>query len=549
MAIGGKVLKIDIIVDESGQARRTLSETERGVKQLDYHAQMVAPSIARLDKSFADMDKSLTATEQSIKDIGQGVALTTGQFFLMSASIGAVVTVAGAAGAAIYGLATHVKDSSALYIEQSGVLEINAAAIDRVTEAWERAQYVLGEVVIGGQGDFTAWESVATTAIAVVTLKLTVMIEEARMAGRALRDAFSGPFSGIDTDPSDIDSTMRNPDGSLTPAGILAKQKKAAADPWRGGNDPLGLKVPIMDPGLAESITMKQITEEKRAQLELEREQKREAQERFRQLQEQVRLEQDATNAILRSKEAIENEIEAARRLNETRIQGLDISLRDSFLKSTMSGEDFDTYSADAATQRKIAAIDPRAANAEQLRRRYEAENAFGKIQKRQGQEGFTTAIADELHAFRIQYQDIIGELPQQFQQILPSIATASGQMREALTSDLQAVQQAQQITIAGYDALAQRAASPADRESALTAADDAYRKAGFFVQQSADISRLRSSGGSMAGAIPSRGGSSVVIEKGAIDARGAQFTNDASMEALAARIAQKLGSDASRFG
>jgi hypothetical protein len=601
MAAGSKVLKLDIVVDENGNAARRLTDLETGVKKVE--AAAGGGLKGALDATKAGLSGTAAeaqALSGGLVAVESAAGLSAASMIGLTAGMTGVLAVAGAAGAAIYALSGYLKDSTQYYIEQSGVLEVNQQSVEHLKDTWYDLQYIIGEVIVGGDGDFRGWITLVEEGMVTIGLKVGANILLLRQLAKyaanptsALEDA-----TGLSDDPGaipGIDTTMRNPDGSLTPFGIKEKQRRRAMDPDATGADPLGLNAPEFNPAIAEAMTLKQISEEKRAQLELEREQKREARERFQLLQEHVKLENDATSAIQRSKEALDSEIEAARKLNETKIESLDLSMRDAVAKASMSGGDYNAFSRNAAIDRKIAAIDTRASNADELRRRYEAERALGNIQQQQGVEGFTQGIADELHAFQIQYSDIIGELPAAFQAIIPQIQTASGQMRDAMTGDLTAVQGAQQQTIAGYVQITNAATSAADVVRMLEEADRAYRDAGLFVQQSSyiDIYRMSRSRGFAEGGLVEPGGLSrrpgpsdtvpamltpgegvlsrtgmaaleklnaggfaprgggVTVAPGAVvvDARGAQFQDDAAIERLADRVQQKLQMQFTRFG
>lgn len=610
--MAGKVLKIDVLVDESGHARRNLSELEGGVKKVEGAASFTAPSVDKLNAKFAETEKAVTAAEQSVAAIGASTALTTAEFALMTAGIGAAIAVAGAAGSAIYALGVFVKDASEYYIEQSGVLEINAEAVASLTKRWDELRFAVGEAVIGGAGDFRGWVGMVELGLTVIELKLVDDIRRVKELGQAFLDMGQGraPFGMNPLDPGHtpgIDTSVRNADGSLTPYGRMLENNKRLLDPDRGGTDPLGLTLPTMDPGLAESLTMKAINDQKREARDLEREQlelKREMQKAENELrkyvEEHVKLENDLTNAINRSKDALENEIAAAEKANAKRMQALSASTRDSFLQSSMSPEDFKLYQIQANADRDAAGVDPRAKNAEGVLRQIEAQTQLAILQARAAAEGMTMAMQDEFHAFQIQFADVVGSMPAEFLAIVPPILEASGAMRDGMSGDLDSIRSKTDHASESFAMLGQFArASAQDIAAGLAAADAAYRDAGFFINADYQVSRMRSqqtggilfaaggvvepvyrAGGGPAGTdtVPAwltpgegvlsrtgmsaldrlngggtvgRGGVGLTLEKGAItiDARGAQFTDDASMDTLAEKVASRLTELSTRIG
>jgi hypothetical protein len=309
-------------------------------------------------------------------------------------------------------------------------------------------------------------------------------------------------------------------------------------------------------------------------------------------------------SALEKSREQYEREIEAAERLNTKKKEALDIQLRDSFLKETLSKNDFAQYQIGAEADRKTAAIDPRADNAAELARRYQAEKELALIQLRQTEEGFTQAISQDLNTFRAQYSDVIGSLPIEFEQIIPPVIAASGGMRDALTSDMGAISGATNTASQSFTLLGGNINATYDEiADGLRKADEAYKKAGFILHPDMGVMLLREqqTGGKLVGmtmagggmveprylavggpagtdtvpamltpgegvlsrtgmaaldrlnsgfaSVGSRGALHITIEKGAIDARGAQFADDRSLEVLADRVQAKLALLSQRNG
>jgi hypothetical protein len=604
-----RVLKIDVVVDESGQARRSLAELESGVKKVETTGYGVAEAVARLNAKFAETEKFVDTAVESVDAIGAVSTSAAANFAVLTLGLGATMAVAGAAGAAIYELGNFVKGSTQHYIDQSGVLDINRGAVEHLSQTWDDLRFTIGELIVGGNGDYRSWIDVVDGGLqridksaraAASAFSLLQRVSTMGAAGAALDSAGLFDFAGGGVTPPGIDTSERNRDGSLTPYGQLVANRKKLLDPTRGGNDPLGLMMPTMNPVIAEQEANRYLAEQKREQLELERQQKKEAQERLQYVNEHVKLENELTQAIQRSKEAFDNEIAAAERANAKMSAQLSASTKDGFLKASMSGGDFARYQVGAKADRDAANVDPRAANASELLRRIEAEKELSLIQLRQAAEGMTAAVSDDLNHFRAQFVDVIGQLPVDFAAVVPPIVTASGEMRDSLTGDLDAVRGRTDNVTQGF-ALLQGNLHATKQEIAdgLMATDRAYRDAGFMVQMDPDVTRLRrqqtggiifsAAGGyvepsylarggpagtdtvpafltpgegvlsrtgmgaldrlNAGGSIGRGGGSTIVIEKGAIDARGAQFSDEASLDRLADKLAQRVSAIGERTG
>jgi uncharacterized protein YukE len=597
--MAGKVLKIDVLVDESGTARRALTEIEGGVKKVEASATASGPAVKSFTDKLDDWDKKMLALEQSIGSAEAAVAMSAESVVTWSTGIGFAMTAASAAGIAIAALGSYLKESTEYYVEQSGVLEINREAVDGLVGSWDALKFTIGEVIVGGDGDFRSWIKLVNVALLEMGVTLGTDIELLKTLGTTAKGVITGSAFNAD-DPGSvpgIDTSVRNPDGSLTPYGRMLEQRKknTPEGPFGtlGGNEPFS-------GSQAEAMTMAEISREKREQLELEREQKREAEELLKYTNEHVKLENDLTQALERSRAQYDGEIAAAERLNQKRKEGLDLSIRDNFLKGQMSKEGGQQYDVVEGANRKIAAIDPRAGNAAELTRRYQAERDLALLQLRQASEGMTQGLADDLNHFRAEYADVVGQLPASFQEIVPPILDASGQLRDGLSADLQAIRGQTDNVSSGFVSMgATVRATKAQIAAGLKAADDAYNAAGILVHPTMETSRLRSqqtggllfaagglveprylAGGGGAGTdtvpamltpgegVLSRVGMSALdrlnsgmasmgrsggirLEKGAvvIDARGAQFTDDRALEVLADKVQQQLAKLDQRYG
>jgi hypothetical protein len=583
----GRVLKLDVIVDENGTARRALSELEGGVKRVETSASTGLKSALDTTKSgLTDVAKEAETGAASLMAVEEATTASAVAMAGLTAGMGLVLVAAGAAGSAVYALGNYVKDASQYYIEQSGVLEINRESVAHLKDTWDDLKFVIGEVIVGGDGDFRGWVGLVEAGLVTIGLQLAADIAFYKELGQLIKEGASGTGRANPFDTGSlpgVDTSLRNMDGSDTPFARLQAYQKKLLDPTRGGRDPLGLDVPESNPAEAERMTNEYISQQKREQLDLERQQKKEAEDRLRTMNEHVKLENDLTQAILRSKEAYDREILAAERANEKRIESLSSSTKDSFLKATLSKADYDRYQVGAKGDRAIADIDPRASNADQLRRQYEAEKEFGLLQLQQSAEGLTPAIADELNAFRIKYQDVIGALPTEFQAIIPPILAASTEMKDGLTADLDHVQQKTEQLTGSFVNMGNAARSASDIAAGLEATDRMYRDAGFFVQQDWNVTKLRQQqtrtfglGGSngvdtvpawlrpgegvlsrtgmatldrlnAGGAIGGRGGLTLASGAVVVDARGANFSDDAALDRLAEKIQARITAIAER--
>lgn len=592
--MAAKVLKIDVVIDEHGNAQRALTNLEGGVKKLETAAPAAGTAVQSLDQKLKAWDAQMAELERSLGGVGAATDAGTASMFEMSTGIGALLVVAGAAGTAIYALGSYVKDASEYYIEQSGVLEINRQALDDLAKSWDLVKYAIGEVIVGGDGDYRTWIGHVNVGLLEMGTHLAAAVEFYRELINLAKDIPTFGPSLNPMDPGDtpgIDTTERNPDGSLTPYGRMMEQKRKSPkgeDHWGGYSG-----------SAAEASTNAEIARSKHEQLELEREQKREAAERLKLLNEQVKLEQDLVDALAKSKEQYDNEIAAAERLNTIRQKGLDLTLKDNFMRASMTKDDYQKYEIDEKANRQIAGIDPRADNAAELARRYTAEKQLALIQLRQAAEGMTAAVADDLNHFRAEFADVIGSLPATFAEIIPPILGASGELREGLSADMDTVrgktgQLGQSYTLLGGVVRA----THEEIAAGLKAADEAYAKAGFFIQKNFDVTRLRAqqtggllyaSGGVVEPAYMAHGGPAgtdtvpawltpgegvlnrtgmavldrlnsgmtpsgrggLTIEKGAItiDARGAQFADERAMDVLADKLQQRLAVLSQRVG
>jgi hypothetical protein len=70
----GKVLKIDVVVDENGTARRALTEIEGGVKKVEAAAQQSSVGLTDLDKKLANWDDRIGEIEESLTGAGSAAA-------------------------------------------------------------------------------------------------------------------------------------------------------------------------------------------------------------------------------------------------------------------------------------------------------------------------------------------------------------------------------------------------------------------------------------------------------------------------------------------
>lgn len=305
---------------------------------------------------------------------------------------------------------------------------------------------------------------------------------------------------------------------------------------------------------------------------------------------------EDLRRVLEASKAAFDNEIAGKFMENLRNIKQETYNIRDAFLAVALSKQDLTgdgvgdmaKVTADQKYQRQVEGVDTRAGNAAELIRRFEAERQMAILQAKQGAEGMTTAMADEFNAFRIQFSDIIGTLPVEFQGIVPDVLASSAALRNGLTADMSAVRARQDDAIQGYILIAQTAEQAADTAARLSATDKRLADAGWFVNIDPNVSKIREqqtggrlfaaggyveprylAGGGSAGTdtVPAMltpgegvlsrtgmraldqlnaggglgsksGASSVAIT---IDARGAQFADDAALDRLADKLSRVM--------
>src|SRR4051794_12780492 len=102
-----KVLKIDVQIDESGQARRAAGELETGLQKVGQTAkEYTKEAVERLDKAFAETEKTIDQYGKSVERMNRNAeaaadktARQKGALDDLMQTIGAYISVRGIVGA------------------------------------------------------------------------------------------------------------------------------------------------------------------------------------------------------------------------------------------------------------------------------------------------------------------------------------------------------------------------------------------------------------------------------------------------------------------
>jgi hypothetical protein len=711
--MAGRVLKIDIAIDENGQARRAASEIESSLKKVEQTAgTSTKDAIDRLNKKFEEAEAAVNKASESVKTLEknhrdhekqvassdttlQGLIKTIGVYLSAQAIWGAITSTA-AWGSELEGLSRRLKIpvddlqrlgfaakqngldlggvAGAIGILEQRIGDDNTGtagalnklgigfehirssnpmalfmrisdAVTQIRDPFEQAQRV--QAVFGREGN---------ELLPLLTGNLRDLMDQADKVGAVMSPGLAKKAADADTAFANFTSTgkvfiaeflepalplmtaLANKDFSKTKESLLdlglsfstlGLMNRQDIMGWLGSvvgvsvnqmpggvpslppspPKPRAPDLPIDPAGLMDPQTGALSSEETRIeqtlakQLALQNQLAAIEKERQRII---FQSGEDLRRALEASKAAFDTELSNAFLANLRAIKQETYEVRDGFLAMTLAttagpGDNgisaLQRYQTTQKYQRRIDEVDPRATNAGDVIRRIQAEQELAFLQIRQQSEGVTTALADDLNAYRIKFADVIGQLPVEFQGVVPPIVSASATLRNSLTGDLDAVRGHTDNVTQGF-ALLQGNLHATKQEIAdgLMATDRAYRDAGFLVQQDPDVTRLRrqqtggiifsAAGGYVEPTYLARGGPAGTdtvpafltpgegvlsrtgmtaldrlnaggsIGRGGkteialhIDARGAQFNDEASMTRLVERVKNELGVVAERLG
>lgn len=595
MGAGARVLKIDVQVDETGEARRNLAGVEQGIQKVEATGNKTGGALAQFTKN-------LTATGVEAGTAAEGVTAANASFAAAAPILGGFSAATVAAGAAVGGLVIGVaavseliRRSSEYYAEQSGVLDVNREAVERLKDGWNDVKFAIGEATVGNAGDFSSWIDLVTGGLVTIGLQLATDIALFKeFAQWVTRGGFSGQVADalmVGGDGPGVATARRNRDGSMTAAGDLAlfqeneRKRLAARQPrMTPAAEAEALFERDAQKAAAEATRLhnKELHEQEAAAKAVAREQ--------HQLAEELRRVGDA------SREAYDTESAKFFLQNTKELKSITASLRDDYASMVLSKEKLaqrEIEQAAAASRREVLDRGTQD-NTDELLKQIDARRQLSLLQLKKDTEGVTDELQQQFLIFAQTYGDVLGGLPTTLQDTVAPIAAASGEIRDVMTTDIQAIGTQAQQTFAMVAVVVQRTSSEL-RAAATQITNDledmtfkgqtgpfGYRQ---FQEQTAqklrnqaDLAQRHETQGwglphFASGVTNFRGGSAVVGEHGpeivrlpggsdvipngrgmggiqlTIDARGANFTSEASIELLADRVQQKLAPLFIRFG
>jgi hypothetical protein len=200
-----------------------------------WKAQGAAAALSAESKIAAESQVAMAGASEAV------TATSIGAYAAITATVGALVLLATAAGAAL----GFLYESSKAYIVQSGILDDHKAAIDRVKKAWEDMFFLVGQRVVGSGADANFWIDGLTVAITYITMK----IEEAIDAWRTFRNlvTLGGPSTDapiysllFGAEAPTPQNARKDVNGDLTAYGSLkSAQERQAADIARNRIQPI----------------------------------------------------------------------------------------------------------------------------------------------------------------------------------------------------------------------------------------------------------------------------------------------------------------------
>lgn len=589
----GRILKINVIVDENGTAERKLDTLDKKVDGLGDGANKATAPVDRLSRSvggLGDESQELNASLQGTNaSFGAGVPLVGGYTAaVLAAGAAAAVLVTGATA-----LAGIIKESTEYYIEQSGVLEVNRSAVDRLADTWDRVRYAIGQATLGTSGDFTSWIDLVNGGLALMGSHLAAGIEFYKELGRLAADFAAGGPVGMITGASrgmpDVDTRLKNADGSPTAFGYLQQNQNRFKDRMMVDDATFG--VGGFERAMQETARMKQEqAEADRELVRLQKEQERAAEANVRM---HARLVEELHRVEEAGRQAFDVEIASSFMRQLGQIQGVSEGIRDNFAELVLSGNELKQFNINERADRALAGVDDRAENAGVLRQRIEAQRELEQLMLRKDTEGPSDGLHLDVMIFAEKYAEVIGDLPKTLQGIVPEMAAASGEIRDTMTSDFESVGQSAEQTFVSIDNRLRSSAELMDayrlklfdaeenlkRGNPFGIADRQFEAAGLIKEAALKAQRREAFVGFETGGIVpqyfgiggyARGtdtvpamltpGEGVLSLRGmealdrlnrgggvgggisiSIDARGAQFTDERQLEVLADKVQQKL--------
>lgn len=576
-----KVLRINVVVDEDGEAERKLDRVDDKIDGLSASAEKTTRPLDRMSGALKDgadeADDLALATKGAAWEFDKSIPIIGGMTATMAAAA------AGAAGLVIgiVAVGVAVKESITYYLEQSNVLAVNEEAIDDVSAAWGRLKYSIGQAIVGTDGDVTGWLNLVAVGIDVMNVKLTAGIQFWKELISVLPGAQTLGFIDdvvdvkFGNDPGGGDDT-RYRDANGQPTDYARARIAAAAGELKlltRTNEEWAETIHRVMPDAVKWV------------------------EKYEGAIEQSRLELVAFLDVQR--QAFDNELADGFLDNLDAIRGSARDLRDEFAELVLSQEELQKYRINEDADRAIGGIDPRVENAEQAIAALEAKRQAQLLALRADSEGLSEALRQDILVFRETYADVLGGLPAEMQSIVPDTVAASAEIREAFSSDFEAVeatatrtfesiviqaksaqQLLQEAAMMEYDAernqqqgdplgigwwqrqaaadRRRQAGQAAYRESVLgwsrggRVPEDGvlYANRGMFVPRGTDTQPamltpgegvINRAGMAALDRINSGNLGGVIVNGPLVDARGAQFRDERDLERLADRVQQKL--------
>lgn len=263
-------LKIDIIIDENGEATEKLAQIEKGVKGVEQAASKTAGPIDKVvkaitaqgeatDKAVVPTVKLEQASSKMVATLGSSqsafakethekmrAALGMDELQARSAKLNtsmAALTATSAAQtsaviavtAAVSGLAlvaaaelSFLYAATKAYVTKSGILDNHATSIEGVKDAWNDLLFDAGQALVGSGQNFNGWINTVEVGLRLLGISLAARIDQAmRLAG----------FLGLLGGPNPANA-RQDANGDPTAYGrMLANQARGAMlDRQRGGD-------------------------------------------------------------------------------------------------------------------------------------------------------------------------------------------------------------------------------------------------------------------------------------------------------------------------
>lgn len=578
-----KVLKLQIVVDEDGKARRAVTDLETGIQRIEGTASSHTRTTVKQAAAVEDLGGRMRVTAKTVDDLtGHTDKLDRGMQSLSKATLqigttaaivdprmaglGRAMTMAsngaGALGVAIGGLAlvaaaeiAFLKESADLYLKKSNLLKEHQPHIDELRGKWEALLYVTGAGLVGSGQHFDSW-------IDLVGDGLVMLVADKILPAIAAWNQLRAAMLNETPDPR----PRRGPGSDV---------KLPGPSPWdisrRQDPDDLAASIRLMAAfDAAEKLAL-------------------ETAKALR--NEHVGLRQELINIETASKAAFADEIFASYRANMASIKTIALGIRDDFAAAVLSGQALQQFKLNERTDRAISEIDPRASNAGDLAAKLQAQRELALLMMKKDSEGMTDELVMQLRVFQEKWGEVVGDLPVQFQTAIPEITKASATMRDTIVSDLDATgaAAAQTFTMIAVQAKsslellqeaqmmdmdAERNLQRGDpsgigfwqRQGAASKRKLAFERSRYGFAEGGIVPRYFDTGGLARGTdtvpamlTPGELVLNVAQQKNVagamggitvqIDARGANFSDDAALDRLADKVQQKLATIAARVG